>query len=529
MTLLRPEWLLAWPLVGVVIWSLRREASARWQSHIDPHLLQPLLRGSQDRYSRLVRYIGMTSLVLLPLALAGPAMEMEAEEALQERPMVIILDQSPSMLATDVSPNRYTRARQKVQDWLAEHPGRPTALVAYSGTAHVVAPLSFDHNTITLMLRQLHPEMMPRPGSHPVAALSLAAELLSEQSGDVLWLTDSLTADQRIRLQDELDDRVSQLGIIALGTDIGGPALRRDGTPVRDTTGSPLEPVLDTSELSILADDSRVRWHPLTPDDTDWQSVLADSRPAGSQSAADSNTVTRDLGLWLLIALLPGLLMLYGRGQLMVIPLALSLTLLPPRAEASVLDWFRSPDQQGAAILAEDPRTAMELFSSQQWRIYAALEAGEFRQALQWLQSPGSALDYYHRGNTLVHLQRFEEAIEAYEEALSRQDDFAEARHNKELVEQFLERMADSGGQPEDQDAAPGPADPGGGGQRGEGSPALPGDGSGQGDLTDSGAEALESSIRQRMPEQDAGFLERKFRFQYEADPDNYDDTGPTW
>lgn len=528
MTLLRPEWLLAWPLVGLLIWSLRREASARWQSHIDPQLLQPLLQGGKDRYNQIVRFVGLISLLLLPLALAGPAIEVEAEDALQERPMVIIMDQSPSMLATDVSPNRYTRARQKVQDWLAAHPGRPTALVAYSGTAHVVTPLSFDHNTITLMLRQLHPEMMPRPGSHPVAALALAAELLSDQAGDVLWLTDSLSTEQRIRLQDQLDDRVAQLGIIALGTDIGGPAIRRDGTPVRDTSGNPLEPVLDSSELSILADSNQVSWHPLTPDDTDWQSVLTEAQLEGSQAGLDRNTVTRDLGLWLLVALLPGVLLLYGRGQLMVIPLALSLTIMTPRAEASPLDWFRSPDQQGAAMLAEDPRAAMDIFSSQQWRIYAALEAGEYRQALQWLESPDSARDHYHRGNALVHLQRFEEALEAYDEALRSREDFSEARHNRDLVEQFLERMAESG-QPDEQEAAPGPADPGGGSQRGDGSPALPGDGSGQGDMTDSGAEALESSIRQRMPEQDASFLERKFRFQYEAEPDNYDDTGPTW
>ena len=528
MTLLRPEWLLAWPLIGLLVWHLRRSSAGRWQQHIDRALLEPLLGNPADRRSTLVRGLGMGALLLLPLALAGPAIELRSEESLQERPAVIILDLSPTMLTTDISPDRHTRARQKIQDWLAANPGRPAALVAYSGTAHVVTPLTFDHHTLNTMLRQLHPEMMPRPGSHPVAALTLAQEQLAGQTGDLLWLTDSLSEAQRTALP-EFAPAVRQLGIIVLGSDIGAPALRRDGTPLQDGAGNPVEPVLDTTQFSILAEQSGIQWHPVRPDDSDWQTVLSEGRLRAGDEHGEGQTVTRDLGHWLLIALLPGLLILYGRGQLLVLPLALGLTLSWSPAQASGLDWLRSPDQQGAARLPEDPAAAMDLFSSRDWRIYAALEAGEYRRALEWLEPPGNARDHYHRGNALVHLERFEEALEAYDEALELDSDFAEAQQNRDLLARFLERLDSAGEQGEEDQAAPGPADSAGGGSRGDGSPALPGDSAGDGGLTDPGAQALEDSIRQRLPEPDAGFLERKFLYQYRAEPDNVDDTGPTW
>lgn len=526
MTLLRPEWLLLWPLVIWQVWRWHRGAGQQWQQHIDAPLLSALMRQAGGRRTRWRRRTGLGALLLLPLALVGPALERPTDDGLQERPVVIILDQSPTMLARDIPPNRHTRARQKVQDWMEAHPGRPMALVTYSGSAHVVTPLTFDHHAVDTLLRQLDPEIMPRPGNHPVAALTLANDLLGDQAGDILWLTAALSAEQRTRLP-ELATSQRQLGIIAVGTDIGGPLLRQDGTPVRDGTGNPVEHALDPAEFSILADAGNIRWHTLTADDTDWQSVLPPS-PLAEGTGGEDSTVTVDLGLYLLLALLPGLALLFGRGQLVVVLLAVGLWLPAPPASAEPADWFRSPDQQGAARLPTDPEAAMHLFHSRDWQIYAALEAGAWQQALQWLGSPETARDHYHRGNALVHLERYEEALEAYEAALEQEPDFAEAEHNRDLVEVFLQQQAETGGA--EQSSPQAPAQPGDGSARaGDGAPTQPGDGSGDAGAADDGAQALEDSIRRRMPETDASLLQRKFRHQYEADPDNIDDTGPLW
>lgn len=534
MTLLRPEWLLALPLVIWFLLQQRQTSRLRWQHHIDDDLLKPLIRPQADLRARWFRRWAAGSLLLLPLILAGPAVEQSTDETLTERPMVIMLDQSPSMLATDLSPDRHTRARQKIQDWLRANPERPAALVAYSGTAHVAAPLTFDHAALTTLLQQLSPSIMPVPGSDPVAAMNLALTQLQGNRGDILWLTDDLTAEQRVRFP-EFEHSGQQLGIITLGTEQGAPIRLSSNQVLMDQAGQVIEPGLDTSEISILADHSAIRWQPLALDNSDWQRALPAQSMGTGGSLADSQTITRDLGPWLLLLLLPGLLLFYRRGHMLtlVVGSGLALTLsFPTPVQASPLDWFRSPDQRGYARLAEDPGAALAEFRSAEWQIVAALEAGQYQYALDLLEGREDAISRYHQGNALVHLQRYEDAIVAYEAALEIEPDFEEAAQNLALVQEFLEQpppAADADEPPPPpEDSQPGDSD-----SRGDG-PMTPGEADPDSGSPSTGAEqaeadAMAESIRRRLPEPDASFLERKFRYQYEVNPEQYDDTGPAW
>lgn len=531
MTLLRPEWLLALPLVIWFLWQQRSVGAARWQSHIDPDLLRPLLRQQEERYGHWFRRVGACSLLLMPLVLAGPAIERTSTDAITERAMVILLDQSLSMLSEDTAPTRHLRARQKIQDWLRANPERPTALVAYSGTAHVVAPLTVDHEALNTLLLQLSPLIMPMPGSNPTAAMELALDQLDGRRGDILWFTDDLTPEQRINMP-ELTHSDQQLGIITLGTPDGAPVRLDDGTYLRDQAGNLVEPGLDTGEIRALANDRRIQWQQLTLDDSDWQRALGEGTSIGTTDTGETITVTRDLGPWLLILLVPGLLIFFRRGHLLGLGLAAVLVVQAPPAHASPADWFRSPDQQGAARLPQDPEAALPHFRSPSWQAYAALEAERYEQALDRLADAESPLDLYHRANARVYLAQYEEALADYDRALAQQPDFAEAEHNRDLVARFLEQPP-----PEDSDDEQSPPD---GGPSGDSQTRSDGPmSSGQADdsaagapssgAEDSDAQATEDSIRRRLPDPDATFLQRKFQYQYDNEPERYDDTGPAW
>lgn len=534
MTLLRPEWLLALPLVFWLLLQQRQVSRRHWQSHIDDELLKPLIRPQNDRRSRLLRLWAAASLLLLPLILAGPAIEQSSDEALTERPMVIVLDQSPSMLATDLSPNRHTRARQKIQDWLRANPARPAALVVYSGTAHVAAPLTFDHNALNTLLQQVSPDIMPMPGSDPIAAMELALSQLQGQSGDILWLTDDLTPEQRVRFPD-FDHSGQQLGIITLGTEQGAPIRLASDQVLTDQSGQIIEPGLDTTEISILADHSAIRWQPLSLDNSDWQRVLPVQAITVGDTLSDSQTITRDLGPWLLLLLLPGLLLFYRRGHMLTLGIGLTLTLtmtMPAPVQATPLDWFRSPDQRGHARLDTDPGAALAEFRSIEWQTLAALEAGQYHYALDLLAQQDGAVADYHRGNALVNLQRYEDAVTAYEAALSAEPDFPEAAQNLALVQEFLDQPPPAA-DPDEPPPSPQDSQAGDSDSRGDGpmaqSEADTDSGSPSTGAEQAEADAHAESIRQRLPEPDASFLERKFRYQYEVNPEQYDDTGPAW
>ena len=70
-----------------------------------------------------------------------------------------------------------------------------TALVAYAGDAHAVAPLTDDVRTIENLLASLSPEMMPVLGSNLQSALEVTTTLFENsriQQGRVLLVTDGV-------------------------------------------------------------------------------------------------------------------------------------------------------------------------------------------------------------------------------------------------------------------------------------------------------------------------------------------------
>ena len=137
---------------------------------IAPHLLEHLRVDAADRFR--VRPIHLTSLAMLlgTLAVAGPTWDRELSPFAEDTaPLVIVLDVSQSMNAVDVQPTRLERAKQKVRDLLELRPGARTALVAYSGSAHTVLPLSDDATMFEAFLDGLDTDVMPRPGDEPGA------------------------------------------------------------------------------------------------------------------------------------------------------------------------------------------------------------------------------------------------------------------------------------------------------------------------------------------------------------------------
>ena len=66
--------------------------------------------------------------------------------------LIVLFDLSLSMYAEDLSPSRLVRARHKIADVLRRRDEGFTALVAYAGDAHTVAPLTDDTRTIENLL-----------------------------------------------------------------------------------------------------------------------------------------------------------------------------------------------------------------------------------------------------------------------------------------------------------------------------------------------------------------------------------------
>lgn len=193
---LRPAWLLALPLLwGLSFWLARRRGrDGDWTRLIDPELLPALRLDSGGQPGRSPWPWLALAWTLAALALAGPSWQRAPSPAYRgNAAWVLVLDLSPSMTASDLPPNRATRARYALDDLLnAAHDAR-VGLVVFSDEAYTVTPLTDDVATVRALLPPLAPDIMPTAGDNLAPALERAGTLLEHgggQSGQVVVLTD---------------------------------------------------------------------------------------------------------------------------------------------------------------------------------------------------------------------------------------------------------------------------------------------------------------------------------------------------
>ena len=139
---IRPFWLLA--LIPALfffsrLWRLNAQGSA-WHKVIDQSLLPYLLNAGKTTSQRLPLILLIIVWVLTTVALAGPTWSKQTQPVQQRQDaLVIVLDLTLGMFATDQDPNRITVARRKILDILDIRREGQTGLVVYAGEAHIRA------------------------------------------------------------------------------------------------------------------------------------------------------------------------------------------------------------------------------------------------------------------------------------------------------------------------------------------------------------------------------------------------------
>ena len=449
---LRPWALWFLPLAALIYWLLlsrQQSNDHNLSAWIDPELLPHLSLSSGS--GRNARWLGgaLAALWLLAcLALAAPSWSSK-EVPLQrnEQPLLVLLDLSWSMNATDLQPDRITRARFKIEDLLLSRKEGLTGLIVYSGSAHLAVPLSSDRETILNLLPDLRPGIMPVNGSNLDQALELALGTLVNagyaDDGHLLIFTDGVADNIAQASAEILQDSPTRVNIIALGEEGGEPIPIRSGDSfVRDSQGQLVLTSSDWSGLEYLRDNTSASLQAMRLDSLDIDSVLT-ALGSSNEDLARQLAVREDQSYWLVALALPLWLLawIFGRNALLSVG-ALLLFWIP---DASA-DAFRNQDQQALQLLrAEQYEEAAELFQSPDWRGYARIQQGEYATALEELQELQDPNSVYNRANARLKSLQVTEAISDYQQLLEQSElpeaIRADAEHNLAIAEQMLELM----------------------------------------------------------------------------------------
>ena len=470
-----PDWfwlLAAIPLAAILfLWSHRR--GRELVSKIVAPRLREQLAGSVSPLRRTVRAaLMLTALVFAALALAQPRYGFIEKETKQKgRDVIVAIDASRSMMATDVSPTRLARAKLFTQDLVRLMQGDRVGLIAFAGSAFLQAPLTLDYSAVTNSLDELDTDLIPVGGTNLAAAINAALEAFGKAEGNtraLVVLTDGeeLDADGIAAAK-----RAAQEGIRIFTVGIGSPEgslipIRLDdGQPdfVRDKDGKPVTSKLDESRLREIAAATGGFFIPIGPEaarDIFEKGIvpmeLSENGVFNARQPIERYQWPLAVATILLaLSLLPG-----DRRWRLAKTSAVLLAFLPNAQAQSGLEEFNSGDFSKAATVFEDKLQGQPGSRELQFNAgAAAYKSGDYEKSAthftEALLSPNPKLREaaaYNLANTLVRKgeaaaepeakkTNWKNAIEQYDEALQLNPDNNFAKENRELVKKLIEDL----------------------------------------------------------------------------------------
>ncbi len=443
---LRPEWLLAVPLVIAiaVLLSRRRLGLGGWERVVAAPLVPFVLSRSPGSASDRRWWLLAAGGVLAAVSLAGPAWQRIEQPVFRaEQALVIALDLSRSMDAQDLTPSRLARARLKILDILERRSSGQTALVVYSANAFTVTPLTTDTDTVAALVNSLSTDIMPSRGSYPTVAMEKSRQLLDQAGagfGEILLVTDGGSSPDAEEAARELRKAGYALSVLGVGTVEGAPIPRTSGGFVTDNRGRIALPRLEERSLRALAAAGGGRFAALSADDSDLDRLLSASvRQASSTDETLATDQWREEGPWLLLLLLPLAALAFRRGWLLVVALAVT----PHHAQASLWDdLWQNRDQQAARLLQEGKAAdAAARFEDPEWQAVARYRAGDYAGSAAAFANRGDARNLYNLGNAMALQGELDAAIDAYEQVLNIAPEDEDAAYNLELVKSLKEQQ----------------------------------------------------------------------------------------
>lgn len=474
---LRPNYLwLSLPVVMAFIglYFLRSKSSS-WYDVIDPQLVEHLLdnnaNNKANRNSTIPLLAAALGCCIAIIALAGPSWERLPTVTEQKTDaLIIIADLTLSMHASDIKPSRLVRTRYKLLELLKQREAGQTALIAYSGDAHTVAPLTDDASTIAALVPSLTPEIMPSIGSNAIAAFNMANQLLENaglNKAKIVWFTDEALVGDINNISDAIKQRNSELIVIGVGTKTGGPVPLPSGKFVKDRQGNIVNAPLSRKRLKNIASNTGGVYLDLQADNADIDYILKESvlnrldKNSRSNSNKDQASLTtpdadnwQDRGATLALLLIPFALLSFRRGWLLTVVFCAYLVPLSP-VEAGILDDFewrdlwQTQDQQAYDLAQQEKhKEAAEIFDSEDWQAVSEYRAKDYQAASEKFseiltdkkqdQNPTqnqNPADHYNLGHALAHTGKLDEAIAAYDKALKINPDMEVAKQAKAIIE----------------------------------------------------------------------------------------------
>lgn len=247
------------PLLALLLVLAARRRRALLGEFGDAGPLARISRSVDPRRRRQKAILFLLGITFGLLALARP--QFGAREVLVKRrgiDVVFAVDTSLSMLARDLPPSRFQRAKQEIGRVLDRLEGDRVALVAFAGSAYVQCPFTVDYGALRLFLENIAVGAAPKPGSDLAVAIERSASLFDpdekKYKAVVLFSDGEALSGEAIAAAKRAGEAGVKILTVGVGTADGGviPILAEDGGAggvKRDENGEVVVTRLDEASL----------------------------------------------------------------------------------------------------------------------------------------------------------------------------------------------------------------------------------------------------------------------------------------
>ena len=397
--------------------------------------------------------------VLLIVSLAQPAVpDGKVEVRAKSADIMIGLDISDSMLASDLYPSRLELAKHKILTLLSLAPTERFGVLAFADSSYLVSPLSFDHDAVSFLVKQLEPDSITQKGTDIMQLLEGVDKTMKDQKKRYLLLLsdggDDSDFSQEIAFAKAHNIKVY---VIGLGTATGAPIKNKTGFVTQN--GKIVITKLNSAVASLATQTGGVYIEGVNSD-RDIEKMYSEIEASVNDKTLKSQTITRYIQLFHIpigFALFFLLLAISSMSKREVVNVpsifvlfALLFSWTP--SKAGILDFKLLNDAKNAYhkgdyhtssnfyesyVQEHEKNEANYDLGSSLYKEKKYQRAAQVYSKVHFADKERQAQLLYNLANAYAKSGEFQKAVATYSQSLVFKED-ADARTNKEIIEKLL-------------------------------------------------------------------------------------------
>ena len=405
MTFLHPEFLYFMLPPLFILFGLLLTQKEAQETFFDPEVMERLRVSANTLTMKARNALFMLIGFLIIIALADPVIkEGKVDIKAKSADIMIALDISDSMLATDVYPNRLELAKQKALEFLKLAPNERIGVIAFAKNSYLVSPLSFDHEAVAFLLSKLDTTSITEQGTDFLSMLEVAAKSIKNEKKYLLLLSDGGDKKDFSKEIAYAKEHHIAVFIIAIGTKNGAPIKKKDGEFIKQNGKIILTKL--NEKIADLAVETGGAYVEGVNSDADVKAILHEIEDVAIKKELKSQEIEKYIPLF------------YYPVGLALLLLLIATSSMSKREEVAVPSLFilgfllfASPDANAGLLDFVDLKEAKSDY-----------EAGDYLQAAhnyeRYAKERDSSEAYYDAGNAYYKAKEYKKALQVYEKAI---------------------------------------------------------------------------------------------------------------